>query len=143
MSTSGRTALKALALTKIPGGSKTTAEQMRDVINDIVDSVANLIDEKNAANGYPGLGSDSKVLPSVLPIETGTRSFSGNGSITDFVISHTIGTAPSFMQVMPLTQDSSDRHWIHAATGANVTVRFMVPPAAGTNNVSFNFLFLK
>lgn len=61
MAAINRAALNALALSLIPGSTRTSAAQMRQMLAAIIESLASILDDKNAANGYAGLDANSNV----------------------------------------------------------------------------------
>ncbi|MDJ0504322.1 MAG: hypothetical protein PX635_03635, partial [Nostocales cyanobacterium LE14-WE12] len=58
MSAINRAALVALLNSKVlTGGNQTTAQGLRDTFNSIIESVVNIIDDKDANGGYLGINS--------------------------------------------------------------------------------------
>lgn len=72
--------------------------------------------------------------------QSGSSSFSGDGTTVSFPVTHLIGTAPS--QVLPEATSSaaSAAHWVSAKSASTFTITFAVAPAAGSNNVTFDWL---
>jgi len=65
---------------------------------------------------------------------SGTATFNGDGSTTDFNIAHNMSQTPTIVHLEAKTSDASgDKYW--EADSTNITVHFITAPPTGNNNV--------
>lgn len=76
-------ALKDLLI--LSGGRRTTASNMRAFQDAIIESLSNILDDKDANDGYAGLDSNGLIDPSHLPPATGitVRTIALTGTVLD------------------------------------------------------------
>jgi len=67
-----------------------------------------------------------------------TATFSGDGSTTQFSISHGLVSTPSNIQVTPRSEDASGDFYITANT-SNIYVNYLSAPPSGTNNIKLDW----
>jgi len=68
----------------------------------------------------------------------GTATFSGDGSTTQFSISHGLVSTPSNIQVTPRSEDASGDFYVTANT-SNIYVNYLSAPPSGTNNIKLDW----
>lgn len=82
---------------------------------------------------------DTKILsPSSLKYNSGTATFSGDGTTTQFKIAHGLVKAPSRYVVTPASADAAGSFYV-TADDTYLYVNYSTAPAAGTNNVVLNW----
>jgi hypothetical protein len=65
---------------------------------------------------------------------SGTGTFSGNGSNTSFAITHNLLTSPTVVSITPGTVDAAGDHYV-TVDDTNMVAHYKIAPPAGTNNV--------
>ena len=70
---------------------------------------------------------------------SGTASFSGDGSTTQFAIPHGLAGAPSRAVVTPLSADAAGDHYV-TWDDVNIYVNYLTAPPAGTDNVKLAWM---
>ncbi len=64
----------------------------------------------------------------------GALTFSSTGSQTQFLIPHGLTSAPTVVELSAKSKDAAgEKYW--TADANNITVNFVIPPQAGTNNI--------
>lgn len=66
MAAINRAALVSLATSKLPGGTKASAQDVKDVLNAVIESVCNILDDKDANSGYAGLDVNGRIDPTKI-----------------------------------------------------------------------------
>jgi len=161
MSKDTRAELQALKDSLIISGTKqTTAANLRAVFDVLIQSLSNILDDKDQPNGYLGIESDGTANVSLIksatpsgkflrdngtfdaPLYGGTFSVNGNSSTVTFQVNHGLGFAPSVVVATPMTQDSAATHWIENFTASSFDITFKIAPPSGTKNIKFNYLII-
>lgn len=73
-------------------------------------------------------------------VATGSSSHSGDAAAVAFTVTHGFGSAPSQVLVSPTSSAAAAAHYVSAKTSTTFTVTFSAAPAAGTNNITFDWL---
>lgn len=121
---------------------------LRDTTNTIVDDVyiggsvgsqAIRLNNADALLGNIQTASIDRIFQSggtvrYKNLTTGTRTFSAGGSINTVTISHGLGTTPSYWNVQKAISGLPAIDFV-TADATTLTVTFVSPPPAGTNNV--------
>ena len=69
---------------------------------------------------------------------SGTATFSGDGSKTSFTIPHGLISAPSEWYITPTSPDAAGEYYV-TADDQNLTINFKTAPPAGTDNLKFKW----
>ena len=69
---------------------------------------------------------------------SGTATFSGDGSTTQFSIAHGLVSEPSKVQVTPMTEDAA-RDFYVTKDDTNIYVNYLSPPPSGSDNVKLSW----
>jgi parallel beta-helix repeat protein len=101
-------------------------------INEIVDNI--LIE--NVVGALVKVGANTKVRGNFgyVSENSGTATFSGNGSTTTFTIAHGLAGTPKSWRVEAGSSDAKGDKYV-TADDTNLTVTFATAPPSGTNNV--------
>jgi len=86
--------------------------------------------------GIRTIGANTKVRRNIgyVTENSGTATFSGDGTTTSFTIPHGLASTPTVVKLEAKSADAAgDKYWTADAT--NITVTFLTPPPAGTDNV--------
>jgi len=97
---------------------------------------ANNVIEHYAVEGIRIYGSDSKARNNIgyITENSGTTTFSGDGTTTNFTIAHGCASTPTVVSLEAKSADAvGDKYW--SADDTNITVTFITPPPIGTDNV--------
>jgi parallel beta-helix repeat protein len=96
--------------------------------------------EGNATGGALILGTNTKIRNNTgyATENSGTATFSGNGSTVAFSFAHGLATTPTHVKISAKSDDAAG-DWKWSADATNVTITFMTAPASGTNNVVFSW----
>jgi len=70
---------------------------------------------------------------------SGTATFSGDGSKTQFAIPHGLVKAPNRVSVTPLTPDAAGDHYV-TWDDQNIYVNYLTAPPSGTDNVKLAWM---
>lgn len=159
MSQKTRAQLEALKESLIlTGGRRTTAANVREMFASVIESLSNILDDKDQPEGFLGIDSDGNANVSLIKAETpagkylrddgtfkapfskGNKRTNGDGTTNVFIIPHGFGSTPDAVFVTPLTEDSSAQHWVDNITATDFNIVFKIAPPSGSNNVSFKFL---
>ena len=70
---------------------------------------------------------------------SGTATFSGDGSTTQFKIEHGLVSTPSKVQVTPMTADAAGDFYV-TVDDTYIYVNYKSAPASGTDNIKLNWL---
>jgi len=153
-----RASLLTFIQSNIPGGTRATATQVRTVFNKLVESLVSIVDDKDAAGGYPGLDAGGKLDPAFLEQGAPAGKFlrddgtfaspsadiagdisvnDGAVGLKDFSVAHGIGSTPKAINVTPASADATGTFYITAVDAVSFTVRFNAAPPAGSGNVKF------
>jgi len=73
-----------------------------------------------------------------LTENSGTATFSGDGSTTQFSIPHGLVSTPTKVQVTPLTEDAAGDFYV-TADATNIYINYLSPPASGADNVKVSW----
>ncbi|RLI50743.1 MAG: hypothetical protein DRP09_19790 [Candidatus Thorarchaeota archaeon] len=73
-----------------------------------------------------------------LTENAGTATFSGDGSTTQFSIAHGLVSAPTKVQVTPLTEDAAGDFYV-TADNTNIYINYLSAPASGADNVKVSW----
>jgi hypothetical protein len=65
---------------------------------------------------------------------SGTATFSGNGSQTTFTIAHGLAGTPNVVNVTPASNDAKGSFYV-TVDATNIYVNYATAPPSGTNNV--------
>lgn len=79
-------------------------------------------------------GSYSMGYTNYLKKNSGTATFSGNGTTTQFTIAHGLVNTPNKVLVTPMSIDASGDFYV-TADATNIYVNYKTAPPAGTDNV--------
>lgn len=71
-------------------------------------------------------------------VNSGTETFSGNGSATQFSFAHGLIGTPSYVEISPKSEDASG-DWYWTADNTNITITFKSAPPSGADNVVFSW----
>ena len=107
-------------------GDLTFTPDTWNVITSAFDDFSNVTLLSNGAYSYK-----NTVL---LVRNSGTATFSGNGSATQFTIAHGLATTPSRYYVTPCSTNAGGSFYA-TADGSNLYVNYSAAPPSGTNNV--------
>jgi len=69
---------------------------------------------------------------------SGTATFSGDGSTTQFSIAHDLISEPSKVQVTPMTEDAAGDFYV-TKDATNIYVNYLSAPPSGSNNVKLSW----
>jgi len=69
---------------------------------------------------------------------SGTTTFSGDGTTTQFVIAHGLVSMPSKVQVTPMSADAVGPFYV-TADETNIYVNYTTAPPSGTNNIKLSW----
>jgi len=69
---------------------------------------------------------------------SGTATFSGNGTTTQFSIAHGLVKAPSKVLVTPMTADAASDFYV-TADDTNIYINYKSAPPSGTDNLKFSW----
>ncbi|MGB9672068.1 MAG: right-handed parallel beta-helix repeat-containing protein [Candidatus Norongarragalinales archaeon] len=86
--------------------------------------------------GFSAAGANNVIKRNVgyVTENSGTATFSGNGTQTAFTIAHGCASTPNHVSLEAKSADASgDKYW--SADATNITVTFITAPPAGTDNV--------
>lgn len=72
-------------------------------------------------------------------VDTGSATFSGDGSTTTFTVSHGLGSVPSVAFAEPTSAAAGANHHVQNKTSTGFDVVFATAPASGTDNVTFDY----
>jgi len=105
------------------------------VRTNIADILSPIIGKNNYYSVNDGtLVSDEGTVKTKLMVNSGTATFSGDASTTDFNIPHNMRQAPTIVHLEAKTSDAAgDKYW--EADNTNITVHFITAPPTGDNNV--------
>lgn len=82
-------------------------------------------------------GTNNKVkhnFPGHITENSGTATFSGDGSTTQFTIPHGLAAEPTSVNVTPLSPDAARSFYV-TKDETNIYVNYLTPPPEGTDNV--------
>lgn len=139
-------------------GGKTSAADVRDMITELIDSLANILDDADENEGYLAIDSngrvdvtkitsvDSNASTQVLHgdgswgnMHTGRREFNGDGVTLTFQVTHNCGFTPTVVIVSPFGADGAGDFYTTNYTTTTFDVVYLVAPTVGANNVKINF----
>jgi len=89
------------------------------------------------ANNPPTLGTGTLIAKGNIGYVTensGTATFSGDGTTTQFTIAHGLVGAPKVANVTPASNDAKGSFYV-TADATNIYVNYATAPPSGTNNV--------
>jgi len=69
---------------------------------------------------------------------SGTATFSGDGTTTQFSIAHGLVSAPTKIQVTPMTADAASDFYV-TADDTNIYINYKSAPPSGTDNLKFSW----
>jgi len=69
---------------------------------------------------------------------SGTATFSGNGTTTQFSIAHGLVSAPTKVLVTPMTADAASDFYV-TADDTNIYINYKSAPPSGTDNLKFSW----
>ena len=69
----------------------------------------------------------------------GSEVLDGNGSSTNFNITHGLVSAPTQVSVVAGSSDAADKNWVSSLGAIDIANTFAVAPASGTGNVVFRW----
>jgi len=69
---------------------------------------------------------------------SGTATFSGDGTTTQFSIAHGLVSTPTKVLVTPMTADAAADFYV-TADDTNIYINYLTAPAAGTDNLKFSW----
>ena len=69
---------------------------------------------------------------------SGTATFSGDGTTTQFSIAHGLVKAPSKVLVTPMTVDAASDFYV-TADDTNIYINYKSAPPSGTDNLKFSW----
>ena len=69
---------------------------------------------------------------------SGTATFSGDGSTAQFSIAHGLVSEPSKVQVTPMTEDAAGDFYV-TKDSTNIYVNYLSAPPSGSNNVKLSW----
>lgn len=129
MAQSTRAQLEALrdSLIRSGGsGGKTTAEDVRDMFTALIDSLINILDDKDTADGYAGLDSNGHIDVSVINegASDGQHFVRNDGAFTEQLLNMLIltPTGRSHLKLTPLAHTpAADGELVN--NGSNVLIR--------------------
>jgi len=118
---------------KIDGNKVHAASKF--VRTNIADILSPIIGKNNHYSVSGGtLVSDEGTVKTKLMVNSGTATFSGDASTTDFNIPHNMRQTPTIVHLEAKTSDAAgDKYW--EADNTNITVHFITAPPTGDNNV--------
>ena len=79
-----------------------------------------------------------KKVRGYLSENSGTATFSGDGSTTQFSIEHGLVSTPSKVQVTPMTEDASGDFYV-TADDTYIYINYKTAPPSGTDNVKVSW----
>lgn len=109
------------------GGNRSTLTTIAGDWN----TAANTLDPARRPSG--GLGRTKR----------GTYAGNGDGSTTQFTVTHGAGFTPTRVDLEPRSQVSAAVHWYSNLTATTFRINFAAAPAAGTGNVTFDWTVSK
>lgn len=83
---------------------------------------------------WDGTANHSPNLPA-----TSARA-SGDGTKKQFLLAHSLDTAPNVATVTPTSEDAAGEFWVSRKTDNNVEVTYTSPPPSGSGNLAFDVL---
>ena len=69
---------------------------------------------------------------------SGTATFSGDGTTTQFSIAHGLVSTPTKVLVTPMTADAASDFYV-TADDTNIYINYLTAPASGTDNLKFSW----
>ena len=69
---------------------------------------------------------------------SGTVTFNGDGSTTQFTIAHNLVSTPSKVQVTPMSADASGDYYV-TVDSSNIYVNYKTAPPSGTDNIKLSW----
>jgi len=84
----------------------------------------------NDIRGYANEGAKTE--------NSGTATFSGDGTTTQFSIAHGLVSAPTKVQVTPMTADAASDFYV-TADDTNIYINYKSAPPSGTDNLKFSW----
>ena len=73
-----------------------------------------------------------------LTENAGVATFSGDGATTQFSIAHGLVSAPTKVQVTPLSEDAASDFYV-TADDTNIYINYLSPPTSGIENVKLSW----
>ena len=105
----------------------------------------NIIIDNDVANGGASANildeGDNTLIKRNLGYTTensGTATFSGDGTTTQFSIAHGLVSEPSKVQVTPMTEDAAGDFYV-TKDATNIYVNYLSAPPSGSNNVKLSW----
>jgi len=105
----------------------------------------NFIIDNDVTNGGASFNIKDKGIDTVIkrnlgyPTEnSGTATFSGDGTTTQFSIAHGLVKAPTKVQVTPMTADAASDFYV-TADDTNIYINYKSAPPSGTDNLKFSW----
>lgn len=71
-------------------------------------------------------------------VTTDSATKSGDGTTTTFTLSHSLGSTPSYANVVPTSEDASTDFWVSNKTSSDVDITYAAAPPSGTDNLTYD-----
>jgi len=116
------------------------------LIKEVTGADYNIIDGNDLHDGVVStsiinkVGTNTKIKNNIgyVTENSGTATFSGDGTTTAFTFAHGLATTPTHVEISPKSDDATG-DWKWSADATNITITFMTAPASGTDNVVFSW----
>jgi len=108
--------------------------------SDYIYIIGNTIEDNSSFNIESIVGEHSVVKYNVgyTTENSGTATFSGDGTTTQFTIAHGLVSTPTKVLVTPMTADAASDFYV-TADDTNIYINYKSAPPSGTDNLKFSW----
>lgn len=103
-----------------------------------IEFVENDFDNVQYSSTYTDVGAVFRRNKSPKTENSGSETFNGDGSTTQFIIAHGLASEPSKVQVTPMTEDAAGDFYV-TKDATNIYVNYLSAPPSGSNNVKLSW----
>jgi len=107
------------------------SSNIRIIRNDLYNAATTIISDA-------GTNTVIKQNRGYITENSGTATFSGDGTTTQFSIAHGLVSAPTKVQVTPMTADAAADFYV-TADNTNIYINYKSAPPSGTDNLKFSW----